>query len=280
MKLKVIDISPELAQSWLSKSGKNRKKNTGHIKRLAEKMAEGRWIVNGQTISFDSEGNLIDGQHRLEAIVMAGVTIKHAVAFDVEDPRAFKSYDAESLKRGAHHISEMMGVKNATNVTSSARFILTYENAKDMEDFSYLLGSKRYLPPEQLADESCRLEEEISEAAQMIGSRFAKNAGSPSSIVGLIVIFNRIDPIATAGFCRKLKTGVFDNPNDPCLLLRDMLLTDKTRRRGIKHLRTVVAITIKAFNLYRAGKEISILRWRIEGDKPERFPVIIGGDKK
>lgn len=39
-------------------------------------MKTGRWVLNGETICFDSNGVLRDGHHRLLAIIESGVTIE------------------------------------------------------------------------------------------------------------------------------------------------------------------------------------------------------------
>ena len=45
---------------------RNLKNNVSNF--YAKEIREGRWMFNGDTIRFDWNGNLIDGQHRLEAI--------------------------------------------------------------------------------------------------------------------------------------------------------------------------------------------------------------------
>ena len=277
MQFKVINITPAVAARWLKKNGLNRKQSNPHIKRLADKMASGNWITNGQTISFDIDGNLIDGQHRLAAIVESGATIEHAVAFDVSDPNAFKTYDGDVLKRGAYQVAEMMGAKNTITLTSVARVVHAYESASSSEAFGQAIGSRNQINNEQLAEYAMTIEPEFIEANEAIGG-FAKKTGNRSLFLALVLLFNRIDPQATLQFCRKLKSGVFESESDPCLMLRDRLLTEH-KLKGVKWKRTMVAVTIKAFNYHCEGKPLTNLRWRVEGDNPERFPAIIGGKR-
>ena len=51
---------------------------------MADDMRAGRFVVTHQAIAFDAKGNLIDGQHRLRAVIMSGVTVTMQVAFDCE----------------------------------------------------------------------------------------------------------------------------------------------------------------------------------------------------
>jgi hypothetical protein len=60
---------------------------------------------------------------------------------------------------------------------------------------------------------------------------------------------------------------------DPVLALRELLLRDaaihgKSRMSDV----LVLALTIKAWNAYRAGEPVSLLRWRAGGHAAEEFP--------
>lgn len=60
----------------------------------AEEMKKGTWDVSvAQTISFDTNGALVDGWHRLHAIEQSGVSLPFLVVRGV-DPDAFANYDA------------------------------------------------------------------------------------------------------------------------------------------------------------------------------------------
>ncbi|NCC66460.1 MAG: hypothetical protein EOM15_17640 [Spirochaetia bacterium] len=81
---KVIDarltrITPEMATRMLSGNKDNRAINKSRVTLYAKAMKEGRWVENGQTIIISTDGFLIDGQHRLTALVAAGVTLEMLV---------------------------------------------------------------------------------------------------------------------------------------------------------------------------------------------------------
>jgi|694.fasta_scaffold64964_5 hypothetical protein len=72
-------ITPRIARSYLELNHNNRPLRKSHIKSLAFDMVNGDWQVTHQGIAFDTNGTLIDGQHRLHAIIEAGVPIKMLV---------------------------------------------------------------------------------------------------------------------------------------------------------------------------------------------------------
>ncbi len=76
--VRVESINPELAKSYLNKMGKNRHVTQHHLKTLVRDMKAGRWVFNGDPIRFNGE-KLIDGQHRLNALIESGKTLDFVV---------------------------------------------------------------------------------------------------------------------------------------------------------------------------------------------------------
>ena len=76
-----IDIDPDKASAWLTNNVRNRALRDDTVKSYARDMIAGQWIATHQGIAFNDRDELIDGQHRLEAIVLAKVTIRMMVTF-------------------------------------------------------------------------------------------------------------------------------------------------------------------------------------------------------
>jgi len=68
-----VNVTPELAQEWLARNKCNRTISEGYVNSLIKDMREGKWVINGNTICFSKEGELLDGQHRLTAIAKSGI---------------------------------------------------------------------------------------------------------------------------------------------------------------------------------------------------------------
>lgn len=66
-------ILPPEAESILSRMTGNRKRRKTYVDTLAADMREGRWVDTHEPIAMSVDGNLIDGQHRLAAVVLSGV---------------------------------------------------------------------------------------------------------------------------------------------------------------------------------------------------------------
>jgi hypothetical protein len=117
--IEVKEITPELAKDILENHNNlNRNRNKDHVKSLLNNMKQGTWRFNGDTIRFDRGGELIDGQHRLAALVEFGKPLPMIVVkgFDKE---AIKTIDQEVKPRNLADLFKMNGVKDATNVSAT-----------------------------------------------------------------------------------------------------------------------------------------------------------------
>jgi hypothetical protein len=96
MKAIVIIITPEQAKKWLEKNNGggigNRKISQRQLNFLTESILRGQWFLNGETIKIGKDGSVIDGQHRLMAIVKANRAIESLVVFDC-DSEAYNTID-------------------------------------------------------------------------------------------------------------------------------------------------------------------------------------------
>ena len=72
IRYETVRVTVALARRWLQKNHpNNRTLNQNAVDRFVEAIKSGNWDLNHQGIAFDSKGLLIDGQHRLTALVVA-----------------------------------------------------------------------------------------------------------------------------------------------------------------------------------------------------------------
>ena len=99
-------ITPDLAVKYLESAADNRPISQGHVRVLAQEMREGRWRLTHQGIALNEAGQLVDGQHRLWAVVESDLTIvmmvSHGLTKDAMDSldcgrkRSFTDYEVLS----------------------------------------------------------------------------------------------------------------------------------------------------------------------------------------
>ncbi len=86
MQIKKVKVTPKKAEQWLEKNfRRNRKLRPAHVGKLASDMLADKWHDTGDPIKFNMMDQLIDGQHRLSAVVMSGKTVTFTVATDVSN---------------------------------------------------------------------------------------------------------------------------------------------------------------------------------------------------
>ena len=78
--MKRVLITPEIAAQMLAKNVGNRAMRTHVVKQYAQQMREGQWRQTHEPIAVDASQNVVDGQHRLAAIVESGASIWFWVA--------------------------------------------------------------------------------------------------------------------------------------------------------------------------------------------------------
>ena len=93
-----IRITPDMARKWLEHNLVNRPISRATVKAYADDMICGRWDKNTTScIAFDRVGRLVDGQHRLSAIIVAGIPVTMWVSRNVGDGVVFDSGRNRSL---------------------------------------------------------------------------------------------------------------------------------------------------------------------------------------
>ena len=75
IKTELVEMTPELASKLLANNPSNRNVSQSRVYQYATDMMLGTWSLTGQAISVCEDGRLLDGQHRLYAVIKSGVTV-------------------------------------------------------------------------------------------------------------------------------------------------------------------------------------------------------------
>jgi hypothetical protein len=116
----VSTITPEVAAKWLATSNKkNRKLSIKKVKRIASSITKGLWRVTHQGIAFYDNDELADGQHRLAAIVMAGVPVQVMVTYGL--PVEVHDSIDKGQARTLNHNMDFLGKHQSRNAMAVYR---------------------------------------------------------------------------------------------------------------------------------------------------------------
>lgn len=123
------DVDPELAEEYLGYNKRNRRAKKALIDSLTIDMTESAFRFNGDTVRFDSDGTLIDGQHRLRAIIASGATVPMLI-IDGFDPSVMDTVD-QGISRTVLDILATHSVTSANmSVMASTAAILVLGDRK------------------------------------------------------------------------------------------------------------------------------------------------------
>lgn len=75
----VVDVTPEIARQWLVYNRINRPARPDVVRKYVQQIESGLWKRTHQGVAFTREGALLDGQHRLFAVVETGKTVQMLV---------------------------------------------------------------------------------------------------------------------------------------------------------------------------------------------------------
>lgn len=267
------------AKRYLEASAPNRRLSRATVRRYAADMASGGWHFNLETIKFDPEGKLIDGQHRLQAIVDSGTEQPLAVLRNVPHD-AIYNLDTGRRRTNADFLS-IQGIEGGTQKSPISKF---YHHIRLIENGESSLASfgKRQMDQNHLFEFVTSRASDLDEAISYVFSGKAVHLLQSPSVFGAMYLrFLEINPEATRDFFETLISGEgYIDPfykgskGHPLAALRIFLETEEERKRrsmqGGTRSRTMkaalVAVAIKSWNAWIQGQPLAEVSFnRTEG---------------
>ena len=228
MRIEIERVTPEKARLWLEGQRDNRSIRWPQVRQWASDMRRGEFPAIAQPIMFDAENRLIDGQHRLLAVIEAGVSVDLFVARGV--PLEHRRYIDSGVTRSAGDVLRMeYGVPNRNHVTAVSALVMQSERHPDKVWVYTLRPSKQ-----EIVNDVIKHQDEYVRAVQL--GQAATNT-TPSGLwltrtgyATLSVLVERHSQVANLWdeFHEGVSTGIGLLRGDPRLALRSSS-TDKRR---------------------------------------------------
>lgn len=245
-RFEVVRVDVKLAQEWLGKNTHNRNIRPNDVLMYARDMTVGDWQFTAEAIKFDVDGNLLDGQHRLYAILAANVTLPMLVVWGL-DPKAQESMDT-GIKRSAGDTLRLRHYPNVNTLGAVARHVIQWKAGQRWGRDGRFKLSKAELIEAVEADELIR-------DASLVAAGYAKRIQAPTSVTGTCYwIFAGIDRAATDDFFEKLAVGADLPENHPVLTLRNRLAQIKGSPGRWLSTERYIALFCRVWNAYRDGR--------------------------
>ncbi len=253
MKAEIKTITPEIAAEMLRSNTSNRPLTDRHVLFLSNQMVKGKWLYNGESIKFSKNGVLLDGQHRLTALIKSGKTIDMLVIHGLEE-EAFNVIDT-GRTRTAGDVLGKNGYSSSISLGASCRFLIMIARGGYSQDSKKALN----ITNQDVLD-LVEKNPDIAEAMTFSQGVYIKNRQLPKSIIGgLYYLFSKKNAIKAEEFWTGYSTGIDLPQGNPVLMLRTKLMQDSINKSRMST-REKVFLTIAAWNAFVLNKTIAQLR--------------------
>lgn len=261
----VEEITPAIAVKWLEANTHNRKLKERLVSVYAEAITRGEWEVNGEAIKFDVNDVLLDGQHRLWAIIEANTPIKTMVVRGLP-PEVMDTLDTGKARTAADVLS-IEGMANTVVLSAAARLLYGYDDGRWGAGTTKLSDDVS----NRMVLETVANHPRLSDAVRLVESkRRALSTFVPSSLAAaLYYILQRANLTLADDFYNAFAEGANLDERHPILQLRNSLLKRGKNNRADQVYKA--ALIIKAWNLFIRGKSCQRIDWR---STMEEFPLV------
>ena len=259
-----LTITSEMAVVMLEANKHNRPLNDQHVKRLCRQIQEGKWIVNGDAIKFADTGDVLDGQHRLWAVIYAKMPIRTLVVRGIPN-KAFATIDTLRKTRSAADMLYLRGMTKYRQVAAGGlSWMIRYERGV-IEEWHAPQNRIENSDIEKAFEHHSAIAHAAERASQL------KYVHTPSMLCFLYyVIAQQSDAVANR-MMDTLNDATSATQDDPFFLLRAYMIA---RQKKPKDPVMTIALAFKAANAIARRRKLQALLWRRQGAVPEPFPLL------
>ena len=257
--------TPAKAQACIEKGGANRKLSEARVVQYTSAMKAGAWKKNGETIKISTNGQVMDGQHRLKAVVESNKTSEMRTVRNVT-PSVILTVD-DGFKRTTAHALTIIGEASTTTLAHSLMLIVRWQDGT-LDSLRTRRNIQRPRRDEQL--KALKKNGEIRTYLAMPMARKQKLL-TRSVFCFLYYVCGISDQDKADEFFTSLETGLNLNQASPIYVLRERLIKSRMETSNSLRLDTTakIQITIKAWNAFVKGTTIKMLRTPKTASIPE-----------
>lgn len=254
IKFSQVLVTPALAREWLGKRSRNwRLLDKRAAIQLADAIRRNGWRQDGNSIKFDGDGYLIDGQTRLEAICILGISVPCQIAINV-DPFSIDTGRQRTVVQGAR----ARGIKYYAVWASASRLLWEFERGE--------LGRPRYAPTNGELEQRYSTDKFLLEACEMAGQW--RGVGFAAHLVFIIAAVSPTAPQLAKAFSHAIQSGADLVDGSPILAFRDRMIKDKGALAKL-NARTKLAMMIMCWNKWLRNQPTKILRIGAQDEWPQ-----------
>jgi len=241
----VEQISPNFAIDVLLKKNKNNRGiKTANLNKLIKAINNDEWTITNQGIAFDKDGNLIDGQHRLQAIINTGKTLPIMVARNM-DSKIFHCVDKGTARTAADCLF-IEGCTNPARIAAGIKVYLLYQKHPEGTWRNAIMPTHIEIINEYNLNKE--LWNDITAKISIYHKKFYFFPISVAIAIYKLILDKNYEEWVLERFFTPLADGVNLKIDDPILSFRNQMMQKAFRSRGSFSQRHLLNSFIKLFN--------------------------------
>lgn len=269
----IMIVTPTIAYEWLTRCirpippGSNERPNRPIrppvVTDYRNDIRHGRWRYTAEPIKFDTDGYLIDGQHRMWAVVREGKSIETGVARGLE-PEAQEVMDTGAKRTAANNLS-MHGMKNSNQVAAASRLAMVYQSGHLLRGGTGTAGSSL---THSDVFEFIAVHPEMQDAVTYSLS-VRNKIEMPTGVVAVAFwVLSAVDQADADEFMLRLSSRTGLEEGHPIHALDTCLRRLRTQNKKLSHY-DYLTLTFRAWNRWRSGGTFKTLAHQRSLDMPK-----------
>lgn len=252
--------------------GSNRSSSAELINVMAEDMLAGSWRFSHQGVALNDKGQLIDGAHRLKALIAAdrrrpGIKVLMIVWHNVPSD-AIDVIDLNRRRTPGDFLT-MDGFRYGRTIAKAVKLIWLFRNCNFDERINRNYWARQRVSITTIREVSQELEVMLKSSAPLAAS-MGKYMNTSATLAAMCILNQHFDAFKVAEFFHGVRHGASTNDGDARFALRNWAVNNKDRSNRATRVEAweYLGVTFKAFNKWRSGKTVQSLALRVD----EKFP--------
>lgn len=254
-------VTPKFAAGLIKKTEKmveggtalkNRPVSTNRVEKYAAMMRDGQWKFTGEPIQLHPDGYLLNGQHRLHAIVKSG-TSHQMVLVDGVDKDSFRVMDTGMNRRPQDALLDV-DVPSKSTMMAAAKIMVCHNAGLDFFKTQNLNLVTREDQADYVIGNASFMTEWVNEGWRV----YSNSGGTVAAWLAFALMARDAEKEAELySFFESVRTGANLSETDPRLALRNWLVR---LGKPKPHTNVILATIVRAFNDHLSGTNRRIMR--------------------
>jgi len=248
-----VMLKPEIARRLLERNTHNRKLSEKVVQKYVAEIQADEWRITPAGIGFDDKGTLVDGQHRLHAIMRAGKTVPVMIVTGL--PSASQEKVDRQRRRSLFDALYLAGKANQRQDVEIATCLTRMRVGSNSGVIPGDAAVKRMM--------DCHIEHIRAVIAAMKGANKSVRGLSQASFLAAAVLYHEIHEERCLEFLEGVRKGEMLTNDHPAMRLRKFLMGETTSTampRGGANQAFIFRRAVYAMQAHLEGRTITGLR--------------------